>query len=153
MERYNEFIESNQNEVIMSSETGNEGIIMQGGSINAEQLAVGKFATISGNVTKTIGQLQDSETSEAPKLADLLKQLQVAIEADPNLKADEKTEALEQVEEIAKAGKNPNEGEMQKLAKTASRALRGMLVELPSATQFIEACSKLLPLITKVFGF
>jgi hypothetical protein len=139
-------------EIIMSSEAGNQGIIQNGGTINAQQLAVGRYATVSGNVTKTIGQLQGSNAPEAPQLADLLKQLQVAIDADPDLKPEEKAEALEQVGEIAKAGKSPKEGEMQKLAKTAIRTLKGMLLELPKAAQFIEACSKLLPLITKVFG-
>jgi len=137
----------------MNNNTGNEGIIQSGGTINVEQLAVGKNATVSGTVTKTIGQLQDSAAPKASQLADLLKQLQVAIQADPNLKTEERTEALEQLGEIAKAGKNPKEGEMQKLAKTASRTLKGMLVELPNATQFVEACSNLLPLITKFFGF
>lgn len=137
----------------MSSNAGNEGIIQSGGTINAEQMAIGRNATISGTVNKTIGQLQDSNAPEASSLADLLKQLQTAIESDSNLGTEEKNEALEQIGKIAEAGKNPKEGEMQKIAKTASRTLKGMLVELPHAANFVEACTKLLPLITKVFGF
>ena len=137
----------------MSSDTGNEGIIQSGGAISAEQMAVGRNATVSGTVNKTIGQLQDSNAPEAPQLADLLKQLQTAIESEPNLKPEEKNEALEQLGKIAEAGQKPKEGEMQKLAKTANRTLKGMLLELPNATQFVEACSKVLPLIAKFFGF
>ena len=137
----------------MGTNAGNEGIIQSGGTINAEQMAIGRNATISGTVNKTIGQLQDSNAPEASLLADLLKQLQTAIEADSNLETEEKNEVLEQIGKIAEAGKNPKEGEMQKIAKTASRTLKGMLVELPNAANFVEACTKLLPLITKVFGF
>jgi hypothetical protein len=140
-------------EVIMSNNMGNEGIIQSGGAINAEQIAVGRNATVSGTVNKTIGQLQNSDAPEAPQLADLLKELQAAIETDSSLKPEEKDEALEQLGKIAEAGKSPKEGEMQKLAKTASRTLKGMLIELPNATNFVEACGKLLPLITKFFGF
>jgi hypothetical protein len=137
----------------MVTNAGNEGIIQSGGTINAEQIAIGRNATISGTVNKTIGQLQDSNAPEASLLADLLKQLQTAIEADSNLETEEKNEVLEQIGKIAEAGKKPKEGEMQKIAKTASRTLKGMLVELPHAANFVEACTKLLPLITKVFGF
>jgi hypothetical protein len=137
----------------MSSEGINEGIIQNGGTINAEQLAVGRNATVSGTVIKTINQLQNSETSEAVELAALLKQFQEAINTDPNLGVEEKNEALEQLEEIAVAGTDIKSGKMRKLAKAASRTLKGMITELPNATNFVEACSKLLPLISKIFGF
>ncbi len=137
----------------MSSQGKNEGIIQNGGTINAEQLAVGTNATVSGTVNKTINQLQNSESSETIELADLLKQLQEAINADPNLKVEDKNEALEQLEEIAVAGTDIKSSKMQKIAKTASRTLKGMMAELPNATNFVEACSKLLPIISKIFGF
>lgn len=137
----------------MSSQGKNEGIIQNGGTINAEQLAVGQNATVSGTVNKTINQLQNSESSEAIELADLLKQLQEAINADPNLEVEAKNEALEQLEEIAAAGTDIKSSKMQKIAKTASRTLKGMMTELPNATNFVEACSKLLPIISKLFGF
>lgn len=137
----------------MSSQGKNEGVIQNGGTINAEQLAVGRNATVSGTVNKTINQLQNCESSEAIELADLLKQLQAAINADPNLKVEDKNEALEQLEEIAVAGADIKSSKMQKIAKTASRTLKGMMAELPNATNFVEACSKLLPIISKIFGF
>lgn len=138
----------------MSNQQSNEGIIINSdGILNADQLAVGRFATVSGTVNKKINELKTAEDPETTQLADLLEQLKTAIESDPNLASTEKTEALEQLQEIAKAGKDPNDGAMQKLAKLASRTLKGMLTELPHAAQFVESCSKLLPLITKVFGF
>ena len=137
----------------MSNQQSNEGIVQFGGTINADQLAVGKFATISGTVNKSISELKSSGTAEVASLAELLKQLQTAIENDPNLPQGDKYDALEQIQEIAKAGNNPKSEPVQKTAKVATRTLRGMFTELPNATQFIEACTKLLPLITKIFGF
>ena len=136
----------------MSDETGNQGIIMSGGTLNADQLAVGKNAQVSGTVIKTIGQLQDLNTPETSKLADLLKQLQTAIETDESLKPDDKEDALEQVQALAEAGKSPKEEATKKKAKNAIRMLKGIIDELPTATQFVESCSKLLPLIVKLFG-
>jgi hypothetical protein len=107
---------------------------------------------ISGTVTNTIGQLQESSAPEAPKLADLLKQLQAAIEAETNLTPDDKAEALEQVKTLAEAGQKPKEGAMQKSAKTALTMLRGITSVIPSTASLVEACSKLLPLITQIFG-
>ena len=49
---------------------------------------------ISGTVTNTIGQLQESNASEASQLADLLKQLQAAIEKEENLNQEDKSTAL-----------------------------------------------------------
>jgi len=137
----------------VSNQQSNEGILQTGGTINAAQLAVGAFATVSGSVNKTINELKTTENSKQTKLGDLLAQLHIAVESDPDLTLIERTEALEQLQKIAKAGSNPSDGAMQKLAKVASRTLKGMLTELPHATKFIEACSSLLPLITKFFGF
>ena len=107
---------------------------------------------ISGTVTTTIGQLQSSDAPEAPKLADLLKQLQTAIESDVNLSEDDKAEALEQVKALAEAGQSPQEGPTQKVAKTAMKILKGTVVGLPTAATLYEACNKLLPAIAQVFG-
>ncbi|MBW4597580.1 MAG: hypothetical protein KME46_32945 [Brasilonema angustatum HA4187-MV1] len=136
----------------MSNTAKNEGIIQHGGTINAEQLAVGRYAMISGTVTKTIGQLQESDASEALKLAELLKELQTAIEAEANLTQEDKAEALEQVKVLAEVGQESKEGVMQKTAKKAITMLRGTISVLPTTASLVEACSKLLPLITKLFG-
>ncbi|OKH26492.1 hypothetical protein NIES593_00010 [Hydrococcus rivularis NIES-593] len=107
---------------------------------------------ISGTVTTTIAQLEKSDTPEAPKLAELLKQLQEAIESDTNLSDDDKVTALEQVKAIAESGQKPKEGAMQKVAKNALTMLRGTIAILPSTASLFEACNKLLPLISKLLG-
>ncbi|HEY9599819.1 MAG TPA: pentapeptide repeat-containing protein [Cyanophyceae cyanobacterium] len=107
---------------------------------------------ISGTVTTTIGQLQESNAPKAPELADLLKQLQTAIESDKNLSEDDKAEALEQVKALAEAGQSPKEGAMQKTAKTAIRVLKGMIIDLPAVATIVEASQKLLPAIAQIFS-
>ena len=107
---------------------------------------------ISGTVTATIGQLQSSDAPEAPKLADLLKQLQTAIESDANLNDDDKAEALEQVKTLAQAGQSPKEGPMQKTAKTAIIMLKGIFTGLPAVATLVDAGQKLLPAIAQMFG-
>ncbi len=102
--------------------------------------------SISGHVTTSITQLQASGDPSARHLADLLRQLQTAIETDSSLGTVDKTEALEQVKSLSEANKNPQ------IAKIAIRTLRGMMVELPTAVTFLEACNKLLPMIAKLTG-
>ncbi|MBW4632787.1 MAG: hypothetical protein KME30_13100 [Iphinoe sp. HA4291-MV1] len=122
------------------------------GGIAAGQDMIGvTVGDISGVVTNNIGKLQDSDVPEAPKLAELLKQLQAAIEAEPNLTLEDKAEALEQVKAIAEAGQNPKEGVMQKTAKTAMRILKGIFSELPNVSKLVEESAKLLPIIAKIF--
>lgn len=107
---------------------------------------------ISGNVSNTINQLQTAPTPAAAELADLLKQLQETIEAEPTLPPDDKAEALEQVATLAKAGQNPQDGTLKKLANTAVKVLKGTVAALPATATLVEACAKLLPLITPLLG-
>jgi len=106
---------------------------------------------LSGTVTNTIQQLPDD--GDRATLKDLLTQLQGAIDADTQISTDDKAEALEQVKVLAEAGKNPQDGAVQKAAKTAAKILKGTVAALPSTTALVEAVTKLLPLITKFFGF
>ena len=75
-----------------------------------------------------------------------------AIEAEKDLPEEDKAEALEQVKTLAEAGKNPQEEAKQKEAKTAMKILKGTIAGLPTAATLVEACSKLLPLISKFLG-
>ncbi|KAM3105687.1 hypothetical protein [Phormidesmis sp. 146-33] len=101
---------------------------------------------ISGQVMNSITQLHVSRNPDARQLADLLYQLQTAIEADRSLGTVDKTDALEQVKALSQAGKD------SQIAKTAIRTLKSMMTELPTAVTFLEACSKLLPMISGLFG-
>jgi uncharacterized protein YjbI with pentapeptide repeats len=108
---------------------------------------------ISGSVTNTISQLQAS-SPEAAQLADLLKQLQTAIETetDQSLTDDDKAEALEQLNTLAKAVKNPPTDITKKSANTAIKILRGTIAALPDTAKLAEACSKLLPAVVSLLG-
>ncbi|MCP6760018.1 MAG: pentapeptide repeat-containing protein [Fischerella sp. CENA71] len=126
------------------------------GSVGRDFNASGQalnLGEISGTVTNTINELPKSSEPEKPGIKELLTQLQTAIEADNNLSDEDKAEALEQVKALAEAGKNPQEGAMQKSAKTAMKILKGTISNFPTAATLVEACSKLLPLISKFLGF
>ena len=122
----------------------NDGTLTNSGTIN--------LGEISGTVTNTINELPKSSEPEKPGIKELLTQLQTTIEADKNLSEEDKAEALEQVKALAEAGKNPKEGAMQKSAKTAMKILKGTISSLPSAATLVEACGKLLPLISGFLG-
>lgn len=135
----------------MNDSTDQSRNISIGGNVNATNSAV-NLGEVSGNVSNTIQQLQQSPHPQAADLAALLKELQTAIEAEPDLKSDDKTEALEQVGTLAKAGENPQDGTLKKLAGTSIKILKGTIAALPDTAKLAEACSKLLPLITKALG-
>jgi uncharacterized protein YjbI with pentapeptide repeats len=78
-----------------------------------------------------------------PKFDDLLARLQEAIEAETALTAEDKTDALEQVQILAELGANPP-AESQKLTKSAIRMLRGISSDRPGATLMAEALENLL---------
>ncbi|MBD3887170.1 pentapeptide repeat-containing protein [Phormidium tenue FACHB-886] len=117
------------------------------GIATAQTMTGVAIGQISGAVTNSIGQLQTADTPEATKLAALLEQLQAAIQNEPNLPSEDKAEALEQVKVLADAGQKPQEGAMQRAAKTSIKILQGTVASLPSATAFVDAWTKLLPLI------
>jgi hypothetical protein len=146
------------NQVLGTGTAMNEHIdqsqkIKVGGNMNVTATnAVVNLRDISGTVTNTIQQLPDPD-GDRPNIKTFLTQLQTAIEADIHLSTDDKAEALEQVKVLAEAGKNPQDGMVQKAAKTAAKILQGTVAALPSTTALVEAVTKLLPLITKFFGF
>ncbi|MCC5642571.1 pentapeptide repeat-containing protein [Nostoc sp. CHAB 5824] len=125
------------------------------GSVGRDFNASGQalnLGDISGTVTNTINELPASPEPDKLGIKELLTQLQAAIEADTNLPQEDKAEALEQVKALAEAGKSPQEGAMQKAAKTAIKILKGTISSLPSATKLVEDCSNLLPLISNFLG-
>lgn len=81
-----------------------------------------------------------------------MNQLREFIVTDLALSDEDRADALQQVQALAEAGKNPNDGNMKKLARGAMRMLRGIADELPAATQLIEAVGTLFPAIAILFG-
>jgi hypothetical protein len=110
------------------------------------------LSEISGNVTNTIAQLQNTDRPHASELADLLTQLQMVINADTNLSNDDKALALEQTQSLAEAAKDPQNGTLRKSAKLAIGFFKGMVVALPATATLVEAVNKLLPTIVARLG-
>lgn len=124
-----------------------------GGSITTGKIEGSSSSHVGGNVSFAINELPSSSEADKPGIKELLIQLQEAIEADSNLSEDDKNDALEQVQELAEAAQNPNDSEMKNKAKKADRMLERIMKGVPKATELLEFCNNLLPLITKFFGF
>ncbi|BAY11150.1 pentapeptide repeat-containing protein [Calothrix sp. NIES-2098] len=114
--------------------------------------SVANLGTISGNVSIALNQLPDSPEAEKPGIKELLTQLQAAISQSTELSDDDKADALEQVQSLAEAAKNPQENATKKTAKTAITMLKGIFTGLPAVASLVEAGNKLLPVISKFFG-
>jgi len=123
-----------------------------GGGVVAEDMTGVALGQISGSVTNSIGQLAASEAAGASELAELLKQLQGAIEAEAQLSEEDKSEALEQLDVLAEAGQQPEDSRLKRAAKTAMKILQGTVASLPNATKMVEACAKLLPAIATLLA-
>jgi hypothetical protein len=122
-----------------------------GGDFNASGSAL-NLGDISGTVTNTLQQLQAANPPNAPQLADLLQQLQTAINDEPNLPPEDKAEALTEVNVLAEAGKNPQKETQQKKANTAIEILKNTIAALTPTAALVKACSELLPAIAKLLG-
>ncbi|MGB3300239.1 MAG: pentapeptide repeat-containing protein, partial [Phormidesmis sp.] len=131
--------------------TGNDQSQTFSGDVNiSANQSVVNLRDISGQVNNQIAQLSDESTQT--QLKDLLTQLQTAIETEESLSEGEKTEALAEVREIAKAGQAPEDGPMKATAKRSLNVLKGMTVGVGAATKFVTACNGLLPAISILFG-
>ncbi|MCY7321267.1 MAG: hypothetical protein LH660_05560 [Phormidesmis sp. CAN_BIN36] len=140
---YEKDAETHAARISINNENNNTNINSGGGHVS--DIAGG---SISRNVTTSIAQLRTLGDPNAKQLADLLYRLQIAIEADHSLKDTDKTEALEQVKALSEANKNKN----PQMAKIATRVLKQMMSELPTAVTFLETCNKLLPMIARLAG-
>lgn len=142
---FGETMTDHRGSINISSVQGNvSGVAAAGENQTMTGVALGQ---ITGAVTNSIGQLQATNTPEATQLVTVLEQLQAAIQNEPHLAPEDKAEAMEQVKVLAEAGQQPQESGMQKAAKTAVKVLRGTVATLPSASSFVDACNKLLPIV------
>ena len=123
------------------------------GAITGGNIQGTSSSHVGGDVSFAINELPASSEPDKPGIKELLIELEAAISADPNLTEDDKEDALDQVKSLAEAAQNPNDWGMKKKAKKAGRMLGRIISGIPTAAQLVEACSKLLLLITKVFGF
>lgn len=122
-----------------------------GGSVTAGNIQGDILSHVGGNVSSAINELPTSSEPDNPGIKELLIQFKAAVD-DPNLPSDDRKQALEQLEVLAKAGQDPNDETMKKQAKKAIGFLGVIAEGLPSAAKLVEACNQILPAIMSYFG-
>ncbi|MGF1523839.1 MAG: pentapeptide repeat-containing protein [Leptolyngbyaceae cyanobacterium] len=131
--------------------TTGDGSFYAGGDVTLSGSTL-NLGEISGKVSNQISQLPDTApNADQPSLKDLLAQLKTAIDQDTELSDDEKAEALGEVAKLVKAGSNPTEGAMQRLAQRATNTLKAIAETLTDASKLVTACKTLLPAIAALF--
>ena len=105
---------------------------------------------VSGILTTTINQLPESNSQEQ-ETKELLSQLQDLIANETSLEEEDKSDALEEVKNLAEATQNPHEGK-KKTAKKAIRILKGIFTGLPTATKVVQNLDKLLEAVSQLPG-
>jgi uncharacterized protein YjbI with pentapeptide repeats len=111
---------------------------------------------ISGVVTNTINQLPPSQNHDSPGLRELLTELQKLIESadEKQLKPEDKADALEEVKTLAEAGKETSpERKQKKEAQKSLDFIQKIASNLPSATKIAIELNKIIPEVSKLFGF
>ncbi|NJO39318.1 MAG: hypothetical protein HC769_00070 [Cyanobacteria bacterium CRU_2_1] len=98
-------------------------------------------------------QLPDRPDPAQPNLKDLLRELQAAIDSDPDLPDTDKADLLEQVQNLAEAKQTEEPAKKEGLVRKAKKMFEVTLQSLPATAQIVESCGKLLPLILKALGF
>ena len=107
-----------------------KSITFTAGNISGSVVNLGE---INGNVTNTINQLSDSQSPNTSELADLLTQLQSAINSEDSGLADkDKAKALKHIESIGKLGSKQNDTTLREKAEDALDALMGIVSKFAS---------------------
>ncbi len=119
------------------------------GQLVPYNINIGTGKDIQINIVNTINQLPESNSQEQ-EIKELLSQLQDAISNETSLEDEDKSDALEEVNNLADATQNPDEG--KKKAKKAIRILKGIFISLPTATKVVQNLDKLLEAISKLPG-
>ncbi|ACB51329.1 rfrA family pentapeptide repeat [Crocosphaera subtropica ATCC 51142] len=139
----------NENKAMTNSSDNSQNIQMR--DINATNSVV-NLGEISGQVSNNIQQIPDYSEDEKPSIKQLLSQLKTAIETEKNLDDETKADALDSVNNITEAAKNPEDSNLKKLAKLSKNAILGIVSTLPTATTLVVECNKLLPAISQLLG-
>lgn len=101
----------------------------------------------------TIQEIASPSTPEyKTQLNEAITQLQKAVNEDEKLTQEQKQKILEKLKILEDAVLEPQKENQQQRAKKVVDSLETTIDMLSPATKFIEACHKLFPLITKVFG-
>jgi translation initiation factor 2B subunit (eIF-2B alpha/beta/delta family) len=113
----------------------NEGINISGGTLNAEQIAVGRGSQTSQNTYNLANQLGESGKSEvAQAITELLKALE--INSDKIMDKEEVTQSIQQVaEEVQK--EKPNKFTLKGLLSTLKESL-GSVAEIAEKVTILQ---------------
>lgn len=149
----------NQGEFVMSQSKGNINIGDVQGNVSglaaageSQTITGATLGEVSGQVTNTINQLSESPIPESEELKELLLRLTSAIEAETALEEDDKIEAVKQVEILAEAGKQPEDGALKRAAKTAMKVLKGTTAGLSETNNLFKEVTALLPAIATLLA-
>lgn len=132
--------------------TGDKSLY-SGGDVNFDNSKLEfNMKNISGEVDNAINQFSNKGGNpNSASLKELLIQLKIAVEADTELSSEEKAEALGELEKLARAGSDPQDRAMQRLAKRTMVTLRAITEPLTEASKLATACKALLPTILDLF--
>ncbi|PSB30070.1 pentapeptide repeat-containing protein [Stenomitos frigidus] len=133
----------------MNDSTDKSQSVNIGGNVTGSTLNLG---AISGSVSNVVNQLPSAPDPAQPGIKELLIELQAAIESDADLPEKGKASALEHVKVLAEVAQDPEQPEKKGLGSQAITFLKGAASSLPDTAKLAEACTKLLPLITKALG-
>ncbi len=146
---YNEQIRGDYIEGNKTDQSRTQNI--SGGTINASGAGAFSLGDIYGTVANTINQLPSSSNPHEPGIKELLTKLHEAID-ETNLSEHKKKQALDQVNTLAEAGKNPKDATMKEKAEMAVGFLEVIAKGVEPATLLAQTCTKVLPKILLFFG-
>jgi uncharacterized protein YjbI with pentapeptide repeats len=108
---------------------------------------------IGGQVTNSIQQLQDIQTSDSQELAQILTALQTAIQDEQNLPPAIKTVSLENVKILSEEAKKEPAQRSKSILEKAVDFLSGIGKIVGDTSKLAEVCKTHLPTLTKLLGF
>ena len=126
----------------------NGGSFVNTGEINLTSSTI-NLGEISGTVTNTLQQLQDSPEPAVNTLGSLLQALQKAIQDEPDLEDKTKAKALKHLQSLAQLGNDRSDSTLQEKAETAWDALTGILGK---AMKLAPIAETVLPQIQTLLG-
>lgn len=125
------------------------GRVTVGGDVTGSSITLGD---LNGQVSNTIQQLREIQTSDGDDLAKILTTLQSAINQEAALSEPQKEQALEAVATIAEEGKKQPEARVPKLCSMAVNALKGITGTVTDASKLAEIFKTCLPTLTALLG-
>ncbi|ERN42634.1 putative low-complexity protein [Rubidibacter lacunae KORDI 51-2] len=111
---------------------------------------IGDNATISGTIAKSIQQLPANDDRQAD-LKNLLEELSKAI-ASEEISDTDKADLLAQLQILVGASQEPETPAAKEQSGRALRTMSALAKNLPTATQLVTECRRLLPEIAKLLG-